>query len=154
MGLAPAAESREGDVLLRRPTEHRTPPRSRPRPVSPLPPAPGASALLAAVRALRAADDAARARSRDEGGAGVDVGEAPVLAPMDPAGVLAVLRDAAARHEPAWIGYADATGQTTRRLVEPLSVEAGRIHAFDRAAEQVRVFSVHRVTGVAPAAPR
>jgi predicted DNA-binding transcriptional regulator YafY len=53
-----------------------------------------------------------------------------------------------------WIGYADAAGHVARRLVEPLSVDAGRITAFDRGSEEVRTFSVHRVTGVAaPASP-
>jgi hypothetical protein len=153
LGLAPAAETPEGDVLLRRPSERRTPPRNRPRPVSPLPPSPGAPALMAAVRALRAADEAASLRARTAERESTDLGTAPPLAPMDPAGVLAVLRDAAAGRHAAWIGYVDATGHASTRLVEPLSVEAGRIHAFDRGAEQVRTFSVHRVSGVAVATP-
>jgi predicted DNA-binding transcriptional regulator YafY len=50
-----------------------------------------------------------------------------------------------------WIGYADGNGRVDRRVVEPLSVDGGRVTAFDHASEQVRTFSVHRVTGVAPA---
>ena len=151
MGLAPAAETADGDVVLRRPAEQRTGPRARPRPVSPLPPAPLDAALLSAVLALRAADEAladrARTGAREQG----KLGPSPELAPMDPVGVLAVLRDAAAGRQTLWIGYADSTGRPSRRMIDPLSVEAGRVNAYDRGAQELRTFSVHRVTGVAPA---
>ncbi|HYJ74304.1 MAG TPA: helicase-associated domain-containing protein [Kineosporiaceae bacterium] len=152
MGLAPAAESAEGEVVVRGPRTHRTPPRSRPRPVTPLPPAPGDAALLSAVQALRAADEAAASRAAGRVDV-VDVGAPPVLAATDPASALALLRDAAAARRPVWIGYADGAGHVARRLVEPLSVDAGRITAFDRGSEEVRTFSVHRVTGVAAPSP-
>ena len=84
MGLAPAAESADGDVVVRAPRTHRTPPRSRPRPVTPLPPAPGEAALLSAVQALRAADEAAASRAAGRADV-VDVGPPPVLAATDPA---------------------------------------------------------------------
>jgi predicted DNA-binding transcriptional regulator YafY len=148
MGLAPAAESPDGEVVVRTPRAHRTPPRTRPRPVTPLPPSPSPAALLGAVQALRSADEAAQARA--ESPDAVDVGTPPALSATDPASALALLRDAAAERRPVWIGYADAGGRVARRLVEPLSVDAGRITAFDRGSEEVRTFSVHRVTGVAP----
>jgi Helicase conserved C-terminal domain len=148
MGLAPAAESPDGEVVVRTPRAQRTPPRSRPRPVTPLPPSPSPAALLGAVQALRSADEAAQARA--EAPDAVDVGTPPALSATDPASALALLRDAAAERRPVWIGYADAGGRVARRLVEPLSVDAGRITAFDRGSEEVRTFSVHRVTGVAP----
>jgi predicted DNA-binding transcriptional regulator YafY len=53
-----------------------------------------------------------------------------------------------AARERVWIGYADGNGRVERRVVEPLSVEGGRVTAFDHASEEVRTFSVHRVTGV------
>jgi hypothetical protein len=151
MGLAPAAESADGGLLLARPDARRTPPRARPRPVNPLPPAPSDAALHSAVAALRAADEAAQERAAVREQPAVDVGEAPPLAPMDPAGILALLRDAAASRRSLWIGVADAGGTASRRLVDPLRVEAGRIEVFDRGSEQVRTVSVHRVFGVAPA---
>jgi hypothetical protein len=147
MGLAPAAESPDGDVVVRTPRAHRTPPRTRPRPVTPLPPSPSDAALLGAVQALRSADEAAQARAAASDP--VDVGPPPPLSATDPASALALLRDAAVRRRPLWIGYVDADGRVGRRLVEPLSVDAGRITAFDRGSEEVRTFSVHRVTGVA-----
>jgi hypothetical protein len=152
IGLAPAAESADGDVVVREPRAHRTSPRSRPRPVTPLPPVPGEAALLSAVQALRAADEAAASRAAGRADV-VDVGPPPTLAATDPVSALALLRDAAAARRPVWIGYADAAGHVARRLVEPLSVDAGRITAFDRGSEDVRTFSVHRVTGVAAPAP-
>lgn len=152
MGLAPAAESPDGALLLARPDARRTPPRARPRPVNPLPPAPSDAALRSAVAALRAADEAAAEQARTARPADrADTPDAPALAPMDPAGVLALLRDAAAARRPLWIGVADAGGTASRRLVDPLRVEAGRIEVFDRGSEQVRTLSVHRVFGVAPA---
>jgi predicted DNA-binding transcriptional regulator YafY len=153
MGLAPAAESPNGDLLLRRPTEHRTAPRPRPRPVSPLPPPPTPEALLGAVQALRASDaarlDRAGIGAREQAATGVP----PTLGPMDPAMALTVVRDAAAVHRPLWIGYVDGAGVTSRRLIDPVSVDAGRVTAFDRGAGEVRTFSVHRITGVADASP-
>jgi hypothetical protein len=150
MGLAPAAESPDGEIVVRAPRAQRTPRRTRPRPVTPLPPGPGGPALLAAVQALRAADEVARAREHTPP---VDLGVPPALSATDPASALALLRDAASARRPVWIGYADAAGAVARRLVEPLSIEAGRITAFDRGADQVRTFSVHRVTGVAGPTP-
>jgi hypothetical protein len=142
MGLAPAAESASGEVLVRRPDLHRTPPRR--------PPAPSRAELLpvadplleAVVRALRTGQPSAPASGP------VD---APALEPTEPTRTLALLRDAIGRRQPVWIGYADGTGVVERRLVEPLSVEGGRVTAFDHTREEVRSFSVHRVAGVAAA---
>jgi predicted DNA-binding transcriptional regulator YafY len=109
------------------------------------------AALLSAVHALRAADHARAERARELDRIGVGEQAPPVLEQLDPVGVLTVIRDAVTAREPVWIGYVDAAGQFGRRLVDPVSVDAGRITAFDRMAGEVRSFSVHRVTGVAPA---
>jgi len=151
MGLAPAAETPEGDVLLQRPAEHRTPPRALPRPVAALPPGPPDAALRSAVQALRSADDARALRDREVDRVGADLPPPAALEPLDPVGVLAALRDAAASRSPLWIGYVDGAGQAGRRLVDPVSVQAGRVTAFDRMAGELRTFSVHRVSGIAPA---
>lgn len=146
MGLAPAAESIGGELLVRRPDSRRTPVRQRPQPVvvEPLPPLP--SVLAAVVRALRAGDATAVEAARHAAGAA----EAPRMDPMDPSTALAALREAAADRQRVWIGYVDATGRTTRKVVEPIGVDGGRVTAFDHAVDEVRSFSVHRVTGVAP----
>jgi hypothetical protein len=151
MGLAPAAESPDGDLLLRRPTEHRTPPRPLPRPVTGQPPAPSPQALLRAVRVLRAADTARLDLPEARIGDDAATAPAPTPGPMEPALALAAVRAAAADHRTLWIGYVDAAGIGSRRLIDPVSVEAGRVTAFDHGAGQVRTFSVHRITGVVEA---
>ncbi len=141
IGLAPAAESAQGEVVVRRPDARRTPPRQPPTPSRGRAVAPADPLLEAVARALRAA---ARHTPATE-----DAG--PRLAPSEPASTLATLREAVAGRARVWIGYADGNGRVERRVVEPLSVDGGRVTAFDHASEEVRTFSVHRVTGVAPA---
>ena len=75
---------------------------------------------------------------------------APALVPMDPAGALAVLRDALASRLDVWIGYLEEAGRPVRQIVQPLSVEAGRIRALERQTGRIRSYSVHRVIAVAP----
>ncbi len=146
LGLAPAAESADGAVLVRRPDARRTPPRQPPRPTAVGATAPSPALLEAVVRGLRTGQeqhDDQRTRAAAQVG--------PALAVTDPSVTLATLRDAAAGHQRVWIGYVDATGLVERRVIEPLRVEGGRVTAFDHAADEVRSFSVHRVTGVAAA---
>ena len=147
VGVAPAAEGPDGELLVRRATAMRSGPRPSPRPVTGEPPAPSAPLLAAAVQTVRAGDeDVAELERRRE-----RTRDAPPLPPMDPTTSLAVLRDALGRRRPVWIGYVDASGSTSRHLVEPLGVEGGRITAFDHEQRSVRSYSVHRVTGVAEA---
>jgi hypothetical protein len=75
---------------------------------------------------------------------------APALVPMDPAGALAVLRDAVAARQDVWIAYLEDAGRPVRQVVEPLSVEAGRIRALERQTGRIRIYSVHRVIAIAP----
>ena len=48
-----------------------------------------------------------------------------------------------------WIGYVDNHGTSTERIVDPISLDAGWLSAFDQRSEQVRTFAVHRITAVA-----
>jgi predicted DNA-binding transcriptional regulator YafY len=64
--------------------------------------------------------------------------------------LLALLRQAAARRSPVWVGYVDGDGVAAQRLVEPLQVDGGRVSAFDRQTASVRTFPVSRVTAVVP----
>jgi predicted DNA-binding transcriptional regulator YafY len=52
------------------------------------------------------------------------------------------------------IGYADSTGTTTERVVEPLRLEGGFLTAYDLRTAEVRTFTVARITGVSPVADR
>ncbi len=137
-GHAPMAEAPDGALLLARPTVRRTPLRPRPHRYSeaPLPPE---QALLSVI-ALRAGDLAARAARRS-----------PVTTTRSTtADTLAFLQQAARERRQVWLGYVDAQGRATSRVVEPRSVEGGFITAWDHLRAESRTFALHRVTGVAP----
>ena len=62
---------------------------------------------------------------------------------------LAFLQDAAREGRQVWLGYVDAQGRSTSRVVEPRTVEGGYVTAYDHLRQEDRTFSVHRITGVA-----
>ena len=49
-----------------------------------------------------------------------------------------------------WIGYVDADGGTTHRMIEPVAMSSGAVVAYDRLRGAVRTFVLHRITGVRP----
>jgi predicted DNA-binding transcriptional regulator YafY len=63
--------------------------------------------------------------------------------------ILALLQVAAGTGETLWIGYVDAHGQASQRLIEPVVVQGGFVEAFDHLRQEVRTFAVHRITGAA-----
>jgi predicted DNA-binding transcriptional regulator YafY len=63
---------------------------------------------------------------------------------------MAVLREAVDHRKPLWIGYVDADGGTTHRMIEPVAMSSGAVVAYDRLRETVRTFVLHRITGVRP----
>jgi hypothetical protein len=152
LGLAPAAESEGGELLLRPPDVHRAPDRQRPQPVRTLPPPLATATLDALVRALRAVDNAGPGTAGN-GTAGAVLGlpgdtRFPVT---DPVAVLAAVRSAVADRTPLSLGYVDAEGRAWRRVVEPVTVDGGRIVVLDRESEELLTISVHRISGVRPA---
>ncbi|MEH0397756.1 helicase-associated domain-containing protein [[Kitasatospora] papulosa] len=145
MGYAPAAESAEGDVLITRAGARRTPPRTPPVPVPEGPPVPDATLLSAAVRAVRAGDTAARAVHRES----ADTGPAGALPRTTPAETLATVQAAAMTGSAVWIGYVNADGAASQRVITPVKVEGGFVTAYDHTADEVRTYPLHRITGVA-----
>jgi len=145
MGYAPAAESAEGDVLITRADARRTPPRTPPVPVPEGPPVPDTTLLTAAVRAIRAGDTAARAVHREVS----DPGEAGSLPRTTPAETLATVQAAAMTGSAVWIGYVNADGAASQRVIAPVKVEGGFVTAYDHTADEVRTYPLHRITGVA-----
>jgi hypothetical protein len=133
MGLAPAAEGPDGDVVVRRPESRRTTARRPPARVQRSQPAPGDTLLDAAVRAIRGGDRAGALRTA-----------------RPTADVLAMLTQAAGSGEALWIGYVDAEGRSTQRVVEPVALQGGYLNAYDHLRGAVRSFAVHRITGVSP----
>ncbi|WEO96746.1 helicase-associated domain-containing protein [Streptomyces sp. FXJ1.172] len=149
LGYAPAAESAEGDVLIARAHAHRTPPRTAPEPVPEGPPPPDAMLLAAAIRAIRAGDLAATApRKPAAAGAGAPAagGELPRTSSAE---TLATMQAAVLTGGSLWIGYVNAEGSATQRVIAPVRVEGGFVTAYDHTADEVRTYPLHRITGVA-----
>ncbi|MER7934143.1 MULTISPECIES: helicase-associated domain-containing protein [unclassified Streptomyces] len=145
MGYAPAAESAEGDVLITRAHAHRTPPRSAPEPVPDGPPPPDGTLLAAAIRAIRAGDLAATT-PRKAAGTAVQGGELPRTTAAE---TLATMQAAVLTGGTLWIGYVNAEGTASQRVIAPIRVEGGFVTAYDHTADEVRTYPLHRVTGVA-----
>ncbi|MEV6547566.1 helicase C-terminal domain-containing protein [Streptomyces sp. NPDC051597] len=147
MGYAPAAESAEGDVVITRADTRRTPPRALPAPVPEGPPLPDETLLGAAVRAIRAGDEAATVVRK----------EAPRATPAEPGGLprttaaetLATVQAAVMTGSALWIGYVNADGAASQRVIAPVRVEGGFVTAYDHTADEVRTYPLHRITGVA-----
>jgi hypothetical protein len=148
MGYAPAAESAEGDVLITRAHARRTPPRAAPVPVPEGPPVPDGTLLGAAVEAIRAGDMAATV-VRKPGGAEQGRPEPGDLPRTTPAETLATVQAAALTGSAIWIGYVNAEGAASQRVIAPVRVEGGFVTAYDHTADEVRTYPLHRVTGVA-----
>ncbi|MFF2187202.1 helicase-associated domain-containing protein [Streptomyces sp. NPDC058155] len=148
MGLAPAAESAEGDVLVTRAHAHRTPPRTPPVPVPDGPPVPAPTLLGAAVRAIRAGDQAAtvvRKTLPEPAEAAPARGDLPRTTSAE---TLATVQAAALTGSALWIGYVNAEGAASQRVIAPVRVEGGFVTAYDHTADEVRTYPLHRITGV------
>ncbi|GAO05755.1 helicase C-terminal domain-containing protein [Streptomyces lydicamycinicus] len=146
MGYAPAAESAAGDVLIARADSYRTPPRTAPAPVPDGPPSPDPTLLSAAVRAIRAGDLAATAERKPV--------QAPAPAPgalprTTSAETLATMQAAVLTNSALWIGYVNADGAASQRVIAPVRVEGGFVTAYDHTSDEVRTYPLHRITGVA-----
>jgi len=137
LGYAPAAEAPDGALLLATAEARRTP--ARPRPSRGGETGLPLEQARLAVTALRAGDVASRASHR-----GVTVASR-----TSTADTLAFLQDAAREGRQVWIGYVDAQGRSTSRVVQPRSVEGGFVSAYDHLRAEDRTFAVHRITGVA-----
>ncbi|NEB85626.1 hypothetical protein G3I43_15775 [Streptomyces anulatus] len=149
MGYAPAAESAEGDVLITRAGARRTPPRTPPAPVPDGPPVPDDTLLGAAVRAIRAGDTAATAIRRETSEDPSSTTPAGSLPRTTPAETLATVQAAAMTGSAVWIGYVNADGAASQRVIAPVRVEGGFVTAYDHTADEVRTYPLHRITGVA-----
>ncbi|MFG3318891.1 helicase-associated domain-containing protein [Streptomyces sp. NPDC048171] len=149
MGFAPAAESAAGDVVIARADARRTPPRAAPEPVPDGPPAPDDTLLAAAIRAVRAGDLASTAPRKPgpgDGEGGAAGGELPRTGAAE---TLATMQAAVLTGEALWIGYVNAEGSASQRVIAPIRVEGGFVTAYDHTADEVRTYPLHRVTGVA-----
>jgi predicted DNA-binding transcriptional regulator YafY len=62
---------------------------------------------------------------------------------------LATLQAAVLTNSAVWIGYVNADGAASQRVIAPVRVEGGYVTAYDHTADEVRTYPLHRVTGVA-----
>ncbi|MGY1689129.1 helicase-associated domain-containing protein [Geodermatophilus sp. SYSU D01105] len=139
-GYAPAGESPGGAVLTRPPARPRAAGR---RPGSSAPQAPrplSREEVDATVREVRAGDAALAARR----------GEAVRQVPgVTTAGTLELLSRAVREGVPVWLGYVDAQGSGSQRVVQPVSLAGGYLQGYDERRGESRTFAVHRITSVA-----
>ncbi|MBF4163022.1 helicase-associated domain-containing protein [Nocardioides acrostichi] len=134
LGAAPVVEGPDGTVQVARPDRlrARTPRAQRSGGARA---ARDAASVAAVVVAVRSGDAAAASR--------------PAAAPeLSPSGSLAALREAMDARAAVVIGYVDNHGGRSERLVEPVSLDGGRLVARDRRSDDVREFAVHRITSV------
>jgi hypothetical protein len=129
-GYAPVGERPDGtvEVLGRQPVRAS-------RSIAPAYPEQRADEKGAAriVASLRAGDTAARVITRERGGVST---------------TLALLESAAAGGSSVVLGYVNAQGQSSRRVVEPRMVNGGLLTAYDHKSQEDRSFALHRITEV------
>lgn len=139
-GFSPAGEDSAGAIVDLRPRGARIAvrPLAR-RPYQPQPPTTEQLELL--VSELRAGERAAGARTgqavRTDG------------TRTGTAATLALLQLAARVRRPVNIGYVDAAGVASQRVVEPVRVGNGQLDAVDPVSGAVRHFTLHRIASVA-----
>ncbi|MFV8319691.1 helicase-associated domain-containing protein [Mycobacterium sp. 23] len=129
-GFAPAAEDSTGaivDVRTRGARVAAPPQRRAYRPV----PRPSSETLNAVVGVLRKVTSAPFGNIR-----------------VDPAVSMSLLQRAAKDQDTVLIGYLDAAGVATQRVVSPIVVRGGQLVAFDSGSGRMRDFAIHRITSV------
>jgi predicted DNA-binding transcriptional regulator YafY len=144
-GYAPVAESADGTVVLSRPDARRAPDRPTLTRSPVEPPTPTDAQLAELVRAIRAGDRAVREARRVT----VATPRAGDIPGVTTAATLGLLRQAARDGLAVLLGYVNAQGTASQRIVDPVSVSGGYLHGWDHRREEMRTFALHRITGVA-----
>jgi hypothetical protein len=106
--------------------------------------------LAGAVEQIRRGDRIARAVRRSPlANQQVDANGAPVSPTQAHAQALAVLRQGITERKKVWVGFVDAHGTTGSRLVRPVSMGGGFLHAEDDRSQTRHTFALHRITAAA-----
>ena len=129
-GFAPAAEDSTGAIVDVRPRGARVVAPQQRRPYRP-PPRPTGDTLSAVVAVLRKVTAAPFGSIR-----------------VDPAVAMSLLLRAIKDDETLVIGYLDAAGVATQRVIAPITVRGGQLVAFDSGSGRLRDFAIHRITSV------
>jgi uncharacterized protein (DUF433 family) len=139
-GYAPAGENPGGAVLTRPPARPRAAGRRIGTETHPTPRLLTEAELDATVREIRAGDAALSARR----------GEAVRQVPgVTTASTLELLSRAVRESLPVWLGYVDAQGSGSQRVVRPVSLVGGFLQGYDERRGENGTFAVHRITTVA-----
>lgn len=138
-GFAPLAEGPDGQIMDLRPQGHRVRASARPAPPPALP-SPSEQQLAELITKLRAGDHAGKA----PGGA-----VRPERGRPSAAATLELLRAAARARRSVLLGFVDAHGVASRRVVEPTDVGGGILLGYDRGRGAEDQFPLHRITSVA-----
>lgn len=141
MGYAPVAESLDGDVVVARADARRTDGQPHPRTAAST--APDPEVVAAAIRAVRAGDEAHRTRRPPADAPDGQLPRSPATA------TITALQEAIRQGTRVWIGYLDSQGHATSRILEPARMEGGYLTAYDETRATVHRFALHRITGVA-----
>ena len=132
-GFVPAAEDSSGAIVDVRPRGARVPTPQQRRPYRP-PSRPSGETLNAVVSVLRKVTAAPFGNIR-----------------VDPAVAMSLLQRATKNQDTLVIGYLDAAGVATQRVVSPITIRGGQLVAFDSASGRLRDFAIHRITSVVSA---
>ncbi len=135
-GFAPAAEDSSGGIVDVRPRGARVAAPQQRRPYRPVR-RPNSESLNAVVAVLRKVTAAPFGNIR-----------------VDPAVTMTQLQRAAKEQDTLVIGYLDAAGVATQRVVSPITIKGGQLVAFDSASGRLRDFAIHRITSVVSATGR
>jgi hypothetical protein len=133
-GYLPAAENATG-VLITAPTVRRAKNKPKPPRVVTDSIRPNETLIFSAVRALRAGERAASHKPR----------EVPRTTANE---TLDLLHQYIEERASLTIGYADANGGVSNRLIDPLSISLGTLVARDHATGEIAHFRIPRITGV------
>ncbi len=138
-GFVPVAEGPDGQVVDLRAGARRARARTQPTRRAVAPPIPSAEQRAAMVAAVRTGD----AMATTSRGPAVRNGAVPT------GDTLELLQGAAHAGSNVCIGYVDSHGVARRRIVRPVSVGGGVLEGFDRSADELRRFPLHRITSAA-----
>lgn len=149
-GYAPVPEDATGAAVLTRPKTPRAPARGAPRAARPddfEPPVTNGPRLAGVVEQIRLGDRVARATRRSPlSRSMVEADGTPVNRAQAHTQALAILQQAVRDKSRVWVGYVDAHGGSSAKLVRPVSMSAGYLRAEDDRAETLHTFALHRIT--------
>lgn len=138
-GYAPMPEGADGAIVLTTPESRRAPAARHVVNLTPDPALPP-DQLASLVRRVRTGEEASRRPH--------DVAVSSGVPAVTTAATLALLQEAVRDGLAMWIGYVNAEGRASHRVLEPVQIGGGFLTGFDHNRGEVRTFALHRITSV------